>query len=190
MLNSTKRSSQIRTEKSPLGLPVKGHYWLQSSSIEYWGTETKLVNWGVEEMLRNRDSYCGVDQGGIQRQQMLSCQVGLRGILREKDLSNRELIQHWQARGEELTQQVPLGCRSGWWCRSIGRLLDTLWRVWACVPSHSTSQRVFFFPRWENSGEQEVLRYQFSSLAGSSPSYASFTLPQSKGTPSCPIFYP
>ena len=44
MLNSTKRSSQIRTEKSPLGLPVKGHYWLQSSSIEYWGTETKLVN--------------------------------------------------------------------------------------------------------------------------------------------------
>ena len=32
-------------------------------------------------MLRNRDSYCGVDQGGIQRQQMLSCQVGLRGII-------------------------------------------------------------------------------------------------------------
>lgn len=103
---------------------------------------------------------------------MLNCQVGLRGILGEKDLSNRELIQHWQARGEELIQQIPLGYRSGWWFRSIGRLLDALWRVGLRTLPLNQSACVFFFSQWENSVEQEVLRYQFSSLAGSSPSYA------------------
>lgn len=82
MLGSTERSSQIRTEKSPLDLPIKGLLLASEQLNRVLGSRNQIGELRSGRIKGLDTANVNLSMEGIKRWQILNYKVRLRGVLR------------------------------------------------------------------------------------------------------------